>query len=96
MFYRRECWFFGNRRDDWKRNVTVVDVYDMVIEEPSRNLVVVFSCWIFLFFWFGPAVPTTAISGVDVAVGLKVKILLLVSLVLTVGSTATNDGDSWR
>ena len=76
--------------------MTVVDVYDMVIEELSRNLVVVFSCWIFLFFRFGPAVPMTAISGVDVAVGLKVKILLLVSLVLTVGSTATNDGDSWR
>ena len=61
-------------------NVTVVGVYDMVIEERSRNLIVVLSCWFFLFCRLGLAVPTTAISGVDVAVGSSVEILLLVFL----------------
>ena len=50
----------------------------------------------YLFFRLGVAVPTTSIAGVDVVDRVKCWNISIVFFVLTVESTGTNDGNSWR
>ena len=49
MFYRRKCWFVGDRRDDWNQKRDGVDANNMVIEERSLQ----FDCCVLLVFSVG-------------------------------------------
>ena len=93
MFYPCKFWFVGDRRDDRNRKR---DGSWCILHGDWQMVVAIWLLCIYLFFQLGLAVPTTAIAGVDVVGRVECWKIAVVFFVLTVKSSVTNNGDSWR